>query len=114
MKLFQKIAIFIGLITLLSSYEETPTLGVREVLSKTDTRKEIMDSIAHDIVMSKEMINLLMKRPNSKPITIWNHKAIMKMVQDYPTLMNETMHQMIEKCKDDITMMMEQMPKMKI
>jgi hypothetical protein len=57
MKTLQKFAFATGLIGLLYSCQST-----NQVLSKSDKRTEIMNTIANDEMMSKEMMGVLMNK----------------------------------------------------
>jgi hypothetical protein len=111
MKTLQKITLLIALITLLASCQSGT--DVNQTLSKPDTRKEIMDKIADDSTMSKEMMTAMMNSNNGKmmmgdgkmPMMMENHDAMMKMMKDNPSMMHNMMMNMMEACKNDTTMM---------
>ena len=103
MKTLQKITLVIGLIALFASCQ-TKT-DVKQVLSNLDTRKEIMDTIANNSDMSKEMMVILMNSKNGMMLMMENHEAMMKMMQDDPGMMNKMMSEMMEKCISDTAMM---------
>lgn len=112
MRLLQKFALAIVLITLLASCQSNSE--IKEVLSNPDTRKEIMDSIAHNSDMSKEMMTAMMNSKNNKmmmegdgkmSMMMANHDSMMKMMKDNPAMMHKMMLQMIEVCNTDTGMM---------
>lgn len=112
MKTLQKFASAIVLIFLLASCQSNSE--VKEVLSKSDTRKEMMDSIAHNSDMSKEMMTAMKNSKNDKmmmegdrkmPMMMANHDSMMKMMKDNPAMMHDMMIQMMEVCNSDTGMM---------
>ena len=111
MKTLQKITLLIALITLFASCQSGT--DVNQTLSKPDTRKEIMDKIAGDSTMSKEMMTAMMNSNNGKmmmgdgkmPMMMENHEAMMKMMKDNPAMMQNMMTGMMEACKTDTAMM---------
>ena len=112
MKTLQKFVFAIVLITLLASCQSNSE--IKEVLSKSDTRKEIMDSIAHNSDMSKEMMTAMINSKNDKmmmegdgkmPMMMANHDSMMKMMKDNPAMMHKMMLQMMEACNADTGMM---------
>jgi len=102
MKTLQKITWVIALIVLFASCQSNT--DVKQILSKSDTRKEIMDSIANDTIMSKEMMEALMINKNDKTM-MENHHTMMKMMKDNPTMMQSMMSDMMETAKNDSGMM---------
>jgi hypothetical protein len=78
MKTLQKIATVIALISLLASCQ-TKT-GVKQILANSDTRKEIMDTIAMNSNMSKEMMATLMNSSNGMMLMMENHGTMIKMM----------------------------------
>jgi hypothetical protein len=58
MKSIQKIALSAALISVLVSCQ--PTDNTKQILSKPETKKEIMETIANDGDMSKDMIVSMM------------------------------------------------------
>lgn len=103
----------IALITLLSSCQ-TGT-DTKQVLSKSETRLAIMDSIANNTEMSNEMMEAMMNGQNSKMsmqgnekmhmMMMENHESMMKMMNNNPAMMKSMMDDMMEACKNDTTMM---------
>jgi len=116
MKKFQKIALMLALITLFASCQST-----KQVLSKTDSRNEIMLAIANDSEMSKEMMQAMMNSKNGKMMMqkndkmkmmmenhgmmMENHGMMMKMMKDNPGMMHSMMSGMMEAAKSDTGMM---------
>ena len=88
--------------------------NVKQILSNPDTRKGIMDNIANDSIMSKEMMGAMMNNKNCKmmmqgnekmTMMTENHEKMMKMMKDNPGMMNSMMTDMMEACKSDTSMM---------
>jgi len=109
MKALQKIISAIGLITLLASCQSKT--DIKQVLSKQDTRKEMMNSIASDTAMSREMMEAMMNSSNGKAMMhdhqkmmMGNHESMMKMMKDNPGMMEGMMTDMMEACKHDAAM----------
>ena len=112
MKAMSKIALAIVLIMSMVSCQTNA--DVNKILSKTDTRKAIMDTIANNGDMSKEMMTAMMNSNNGKmmmgdgkmPMMMMeNHDAMMKMMKDNPAMMHSMMMNMMEACKNDTAMM---------
>ena len=103
MKTLQRIAMVIVLITLFASCQ--PSTDVKQILSNSDTRKAIIDTISNDSIMSREMMVALMNGRNGKMLMMENHEAMMKMMKDDPGMMQSIMSGMMETCKSDSTMM---------
>ena len=93
----------IVLITLFASCQ--PSTDVKQILSNSDTRKAIIDTISNDSIMSREMMVALMNGRNGKMLMMENHEAMMKMMKDDPGMMQSIMSGMMETCKSDSTMM---------
>lgn len=64
MKILHKLAFVIVFMSFLASCEQKTNAKIS--LSKSETRKEIMDSIANNNEMSKEMIETMMNSKNEK------------------------------------------------
>lgn len=87
----------------------------KQILAAADSRKEIMDSIANDGNMSKEMMQSMMNSENSKIMIegneamasamIKNHASMIKMMKNNPSMMEGMMADMMESCKKDTAMM---------
>lgn len=90
MKILQKMVLVIGVIGLLYSCQST-----NKILSKSDRRVEIMNSIANDESMSKEMMGKLMESKSGK----------MMMEQKMKEMKKKMMSEMMNKMKTDTTMM---------
>jgi len=95
MKRLQKTGLLLALIALFASCQSNT--DVNQMLSKTDTRKQIMDSIASNISMAKEMMAAMMASNNGMAI-MQDHMSMMK---GKPGMMNA----MMEACKKDTGMM---------
>ncbi len=110
MKSLQKLSLLIALITLFASCQSGT--DVNQSLSKPDTRKEIIDKIADDSTMSKEMMGAMMASHTGmammqehQKMMMGNHETMMKMMKDNPRMMEGMMTNMMEACKNDTTMM---------
>jgi hypothetical protein len=113
MKSLQKLTMLIALITFFASCQSGT--DVNQTLSKTETRMEMMNKIADDSSMSKEMMTAMMNSKNSKmmimedgkmPMMMMeNHEAMMKMMKDNPGMMHTMMMNMMEACKTDTAIM---------
>ncbi len=108
MKILQKITLAIALITLFASCQ-----SAKQILSKSDSRNEIITAIANDPDMSKEMMEAMMNSKNGKMMMqenekmkmMDNHGMMMKMMKDNPGMMKNMMSNMMEAAKGDTSMM---------
>ena len=109
MKTPQKITWAIALITLFASCQ-----SAKQILSKSDSRTEIITAIANDPDMSKEMMEAIMNSKNGKmmmqgndkmKMMMENHGMMMKMMKDNPGMMQNMMSNMMEVAKSDTSMM---------
>ncbi|MDP3244839.1 MAG: membrane or secreted protein [bacterium] len=109
MKTLQKITLAIALITLFASCQ-----SAKQILSKSDSRNEIIATIANDPDMSKEMMKAIMNSKNGKmmmqenekmKMMMDNHGMMMKMMKDNPGMMKNMMSNMMEAAKSDTSMM---------
>ncbi len=103
MKKLQKTGLPIALIMLLASCQSGT--DINQTLSKTETRMEMMNKIADDSTMSKEMMATMMNSNNGKMMMMENHEAMMKMIKENPGMMDNMMMNMMEACKTDTAMM---------
>ena len=112
MKSLQKLTILIALITFFASCQSDT--DVNQTLSKTETRMEMMNKIADDSAMSKEMMTAMMNSKNSKmmmmedgkmPMMMGNHEAMMKIMKENPGMMHTMMMNTMEANKSDTAMM---------
>ena len=106
MKSLQKLSLLIALITFFASCRSGT--DVNQSLSKTETRMEMMNKIADDSSMSKEMMAAMMNSKNGKMMMMpmmENHEAMMKMMKDNPGMMHTMMENIMEACKTDTAMM---------
>ena len=113
MKRLQKIALPVALIMLFASCQSGT--DANQTLSKTETRMEMMNKIADDSSMSKEMMAAMMNSKNGKMMMMpmmENHEAMMKMMKDNPGMMDNMMMNMMEACKNDTAMMLGMCKKM--
>jgi hypothetical protein len=115
MKTLQKFILVTILITLSLFVSGQSKTDIKQILSNSDTRKGIMDFIANDSIMSKEMMEIMMNNKNCKMMmqgnekmtmmTMENHGTMMKMMKDNPGMMKSMMSGMVEACKSDTSMM---------
>ena len=113
MKSLQKLSLLIALITFLASCQSGT--DVNQTLSKTETRMEMMNKIADDSDMSKEMMTAMMNSKNGKMMMMpmmENHEAMMKMMKENPAMMQSMMSGMMETAKGDTAMMLGMCKKM--
>jgi hypothetical protein len=101
MKQVQKLLFAIGLTVLFGSCQ-TGT-DAKKILSNTDTRKDIMNTIANDSSMHEEMMAAMMNGKNG--MMMGDHASMMKMMKDNPGMMTGMMNDMMEMCKNDTAMM---------
>lgn len=115
MKTLQKLGLAVGLMGLLYSCQST-----NKVLSKSDKRMEIMNTIANDDSMSKEMTDILMNskmgkmrmHENEKMMMKEHHAKMMEMMKENPEMMKEHHEKMIEMMKEHPEMMKSMMSEM--
>ncbi|RTL47554.1 MAG: hypothetical protein EO766_08965 [Hydrotalea sp. AMD] len=113
MKVLQKVTLVIALITLFASCQTST--DIKQVLSKSDTRKEIMDTIANNSNMSKEVMRIMMNNKIGQMLILENEKiakkmlenhiTIIKIMKDNPGLTQCMLSDMMETCKSDSSMM---------
>ena len=113
MKKLQKITLFIALIALFVSCQSGT--DVNKILSNPETKKAIIDKIANDSNLSKEMMETMMNNENGKMMMLGNDKmtmmmmqnqgTMMKMMQNNPAMMPSMMTGMFETCYRDSAMM---------
>jgi len=110
MKSLQKLSLLIALITFFASCQSGT--DVNQTLSKTETRMEMMNKIADDSTMAKEMMGAMMNSQNGKmmmhqhqAMMMGDNSSMMKMMKDNPAMMHSMMMNMMEACKNDTTMM---------
>lgn len=113
MKKIKIITLVITLITLFSSCQTST--DTKQVLAKQETRREIMDTIANNSNMSKEMIETMMNSKNGKMMMQGNGKmmgmmlenngSMIKMMKENPAMIQTMMSNMLEACKSDTSLM---------
>lgn len=101
MKNVQKIVMVIILITGTMLASGQSNTDIKQILSKPETRKTIMDAIANDSIMSKEMMTTMMNSPHHQ-MMMKDHGSMMK---DNPGMKHCMMYQMMDSCKGDTAMM---------
>lgn len=107
MQILQKNTFLIAFILFFASCQSS-----KQILSKSETRKDMMDKIANDSSMSKEMMGAMMASHTGMAtmhdhhkMMMGNHETMMKMMKDNPGMMEGMMTNMMEACKNDTAMM---------
>lgn len=100
MKTVLKITLFIAFVAAFVSCQTS-----KPILSNQDTKSEIMDSIANDSNLSKEMLGLMLNGRNSDVLMGEIHKTMMKKMKNNPGMMRGMMSGMMETSKGDSAMM---------
>ncbi len=92
MKTLQTLTLAIALLTLFASCQSTS--AQMQGLSNNETRKEIMNAIANDSIMSQEIIGAMMNSQNGMMMMqenqmriMGNHSSMMNMLKDNPRMM---------------------------
>lgn len=101
MKSVKKILMAFALITVTLLASGQSNADIKQILSKPETRKTIMDTIANDSIMSKEMMTTMMNSPKHQ-MMMKDHGSMMK---DNPGMKHCMMYQMMDSCKGDTAMM---------
>lgn len=112
MKTLQKITFVALLFTLFSSCQTDG--DVTQILSKPETRKEIMDSIANNSEFSQEMIETIWNSKNGRTMMqgngkmmgrfMGNHEGMMNMFRNNPEMMQNLITDMMDAAKTDSSM----------
>jgi len=102
MKNVQKFVLSVVLIGITLFASGQSNTDVKQVLSNPETRKLIMDTIANDSIMSKEMMTTMMNSKNHKMMMMENHGSMMK---DNHGMKHCMMSAMMDSCKGDTSMM---------
>lgn len=103
MKTLLKITLFIAFVAVFASCQSST--DVKQILSNQDTKSAIMDSIANDSNLSKEMLGLMLNGRNSDVIMGQIHETMMEKMKDNPDMMQSMMTGMMETFKGDSAMM---------
>lgn len=110
MQKLQKNILLIAMVMFLASCQSGR--DTEKILSKSETRKEMMDKIANDSSMAKEMMGAMMAShtgmammEDHQKMMMGNHETMMKMMKDNPGMMEGMMSNMMEACKNDTNMM---------
>lgn len=103
MKTLQNITVFIALVALLASCQSISDKN--KILSNPESKSAIMETIAADSNLSKEMMETIMKSENSKTIMMEYHGSMMKMINEDPAMIQSMMAGMLETSKNDTAMM---------
>ena len=101
MNKFKQLSLLLAFILVLASC--TGNLTVNQILANKETRAAIMDSIAHDDKLSREMMTAMMNNNDSMHQHIG---AMMEMMRENPGMMQTMMSNMMEASKGDSNMMM--------
>src|SRR5450759_4882994 len=113
MKTLQKILMLLVLISPFLFASCQSNTDINKILSKSDSRKKIMDTIANDSTMSIEMKKVMMNSKNGRMMMQGNgNMSMMNMMSDNPDMMESMMSNMMEKCKTDTLMMKSMMSNM--
>jgi hypothetical protein len=102
MKTIQKITVVIALIAMITSCDSN--VNVQKELSKPETKTAIMDCIANDSTLCKEMTTTIMNSKNCKMAMTGNHEAMMNMMKKNPEASKAMMCDMMESCENDTAM----------
>ncbi len=102
MKNVQKFVLSIALIAVTLFASGQSNTDVKQILSKPETRKLIMNTIANDSIMSKEMMTTMMNSKNHKMMMMENHGSMMK---DNHCMKRGMMSDSMKACKGDTSMM---------
>ena len=103
MKTLQNLTVAIALIALFSSCQSG--VNGKKLLSTPETKTEIMDCIADDSTLCKEMTTKVINSKNGKVAMMGNHEAMMNMMKKNPDMMKTIMCDMMESCKNDTAML---------
>jgi len=113
MKTLSYVIFTIALTALFISCQSTS--NPKQILSNTQTRIAIMDTIANSRDMMKEMMDVMMNSENCKTMMQGNgkmsmmmpgnHEKMMRMMKDNPDMMQGMISDMMEACKTDTNMM---------
>ena len=109
MKTLQTLTFAIALLTLFASCQSTS--AQMQGLSNIETRKEIMNAIASDSIMSQEMIGVMMNSKNGmmmqehQMMIMGNHSSMMNILKDNPGMIQNMMSDMMETARGDTSMM---------
>lgn len=98
----QKFVLSIALIAFTLFASGQSNTDVKQILSKPETRKLIMNTIANDSIMSKEMMTTMMNSKNHKMMMMENHGSMMK---DNHGMKHGMMSDSMKACKGDTSMM---------
>ncbi|MRR21583.1 hypothetical protein EG830_01210 [bacterium] len=105
MKNLQKFTLVIVLFTVtLFSFGQSRD-DVLSVLGKAETRQMVMDTIAGDSIMAREMMAAMMHGTNHKMMMMESHGQMMHMMKDNPGMRHNMMSGMMEACKGDSVLM---------
>ncbi len=102
MKNVQKLVLSVALVAVTLFASGQSNTDVKQILSKQETRKLIMDTIANDSIMAKEMMTTMMNSKNHKMMMMRNHGSMM---MDNHGMKRGMMADSMKACKGDTSMM---------
>ena len=102
MKNVQKLVLSVALVAVTLFASGQSNTDVKQILSKPETRKLIMDTIANDSIMAKEMMTTMMNSKNHKMMMMRNHGSMM---MDNHGMKRGMMADSMKACKGDTSMM---------
>ena len=102
MKNVQKLVLSVALVAVTLFASGQSNTDVKQILSKQETRKLIMDTIANDSIMAKEMMTTMMNSKNHKMMMMRNHGSMM---MDNHGMKRGMMANSMKACKGDTSMM---------
>lgn len=107
----RKILAFTGVSLLLFASCQSSTIQ-KQGLDNVHSRIEIMNTIANDSIMSKEMIGILMNRTNGlmmmqnqQKMILENHGSMMNLLKENPAIIQNMLSDMIEMANGDTTIL---------
>lgn len=106
MKTLQTIMLAMASISLFAACESSS--GQTQALSNEGSRRAIMNTIANDSTMSREMMSTMMKSKNGKylqPYMMGNQNSMMRMLKGNPAMMQSMMSAIMETAKGDTSRM---------
>jgi len=81
----QKFIWVIMLLTLFASCQSNN--NINKMLSESEVRKEIMDTIANNLVMSQEMMAAMMNSKTARMMILENDDVVMMVIENHETML---------------------------
>lgn len=103
MKIIKNIALVIFTMAIIASCQNQT--DIKQTLSNTETRKEIMASIAGDSTMYREMMDIMLNGKYSNLMKRENHEVMMKMMKQNHKMATGMMSDMMKSAEGDTSMM---------